>query len=435
MDRKHLYEIRISEVTCHVMIRDIKINISANQHAKAKLEFDLLDSNEADKLFEQVSGEKVTVVCREEVIFCGKCVSIQVSNKDKAELELISSSIMLDKNMKKKSYQDIQMTWEQIMSHAISLCGGILEYNSVKGNPNMPVIQYAETTWEFIRRLASKVNTMIYPDYKYGKSKIFVGLPEGKNIEISSFLKKSVFDDNYWLKHEYDKEKYLSDFVYYEVWSYENYEIGTIVNVDKTKMHILEKRIETINGDLAFIYRMGSPEMVCLDTYDNKKFAGMTIQGTVLNVEKETVKLHFEFDKEQSVSTAYPYSWTPESGNTMYLMPKVGTIVNLFFMNENEESALAISCIRENGKSHSKLQSVDNRYLTNETGKQIYLKPKEMGFINEETNEGISILDNDKIQLETSNNISIISNKKLCISAKDIIISTPNEFLAKKIYL
>lgn len=435
MDRKHLYEIKIREVTCHIMMRDIKIDISANQHAKAKLKFDLLDSSEACKLLEQVSREKVTVVCQGEVTFCGKCASIQVSNKDKVELELISSSIMLDRNMKKKSYQDIQMTWEQIMNNAISLCDGILEYNSVKGNPNMPVIQYSETTWEFIRRLASKVNTMIYPDYKYGKNKICVGMPNGRNIEISSFLKKLVFDEKYWLKHEYDNEKYLTEFICYEVWSYENYEIGTIVSIDNTKRYILEKRIEIINGDLVFIYRIGSPKMVCLDEYDNKKFAGMTIQGTVLNVENETVKLQFEFDKEQSVSTAYPYSWTPESGNTMYLMPKVGTIVNLFFMNESEESALAISCIRENGKSHSKLQSVDNRYLTNETGKQIYLKPKEMGFINEATNEGISILDNDKIQLETTNNISIISNKKFYISAKNIFISTPNEFLAKKIYL
>lgn len=238
-----------------------------------------------------------------------------------------------------------------------------------------------------------------------------------------------------WTKSEYDRETNPSEFIFYEIWSYNNYEIGTIVNIENTSKYILEKRIETIDGDVMFVYRVGNPKMICMDKYDNKKFAGMTIQGTVLNTANETVKLQFEFDEEQDVNTAYPYQWAPESGNTMYLMPKVGTRVNLFFMNESEESALAVSCIRENGKEHSKMQFTSDRYLTNETGKQLYLKPEEMGFINEKTNNGISMLDKDKVQLVTSNNISIISNSKLSINAKNILVSTPNEFLAKKISL
>ena len=435
MDRKHLCEIKIHEVTCHILISDLKIDISANKHARAKIWFDLLNINEIHRLLGQVSQGNVTILCQNKVIFCGKCISIQISNKDRVELELVSLSIMLDKDRKKKSYQDIQMTWEQIMNSAISLCDGILHYNAVKGNPSMPVIQYTETTWEFIHRLASKINTVVYPDYIHGEKIINVGIPKGKCSEINFFLKKLALDERYWKKSEYDREKHLSEFVFYEIYSYENYEIGTIVNIENKKGYILEKRIEAMDGDLRFVYRVGNPKMVCMDRYDNKRFAGMAIQGTVLSTANETVKLQFEFDDEQDINTAYPYQWTPESGNTMYLMPKVGTLVNLFFMNEREESALAISCIRENGKTHSKLQSVNDRYLTNEAGKQLYLKPEEMGFINEETNDGISILDNDRVQLTTINNISIVSNNKLSINAKNIVVSTPNEFLAKKISL
>ena len=256
-------------------------------------------------------------------------------------------------------------------------------------------------------------------------------MPNGKSTEINFFLKKLAFDEKYWTKSRDNREIYLSEFVLYEIWSYSNYEIGAIVEIEDTKRCVLEKRIETINNDLVFVYRIGNSKAVCMERYDNKKFAGMTIQGTVLKTANETVKLQFEFDAVQDVNTAYLYQWVPESGNTMYLMPKVGSLVNLFFMDESEESALVVSCIRENGKSHSKMQSTNDRYLTNETGKQIYLKPQEMGFINEETDEGISILDNDKVQLITTNNISIISNNKLSINAKNIFVSTPNEFLAK----
>ena len=51
----------------------------------------------------------------------------------------------------------------------------------------MPVIQYAETTWEFIRRLASKINTVIYPDYIYGKQIINVGCQMEKVLKLISF--------------------------------------------------------------------------------------------------------------------------------------------------------------------------------------------------------------------------------------------------------
>ena len=119
----------------------------------------------------------------------------------------------------------------------------------------------------------------------------------------------------------------------------------------------------------------------------------------------------------------------------MYLMPQVGTIVHVYFKNAKEESAVVINCVRENGTIHGKLTNGNEKYLTDETGKQMFLKEKSLGFVNERTEDGITVNDESPILASSQKCISLVSAKNINLEANTIYIETPNEVLGKKVRL
>ena len=82
--------------------------------------------------------------------------------------------------IEKRFFQDVSMTCGQIIRKAAAefgmtiLCPEELDREPV----GFPVIQYRETDWEFIRRLASRFGLPVYPEPTMGGGKLCAGLPE-----------------------------------------------------------------------------------------------------------------------------------------------------------------------------------------------------------------------------------------------------------------
>ncbi len=58
------------------------------------------------------------------------------------------------------------------------------------------------------------------------------------------------------------------------------------------------------------------------------------------------MQLELDIDSGRSGQPCYSWTWVPTTGNLMYMMPQAGTRVSLYFKGDEEESAIAVNCIR-----------------------------------------------------------------------------------------
>ncbi|WP_418789163.1 phage baseplate assembly protein V [Paenibacillus agilis] len=74
----------------------------------------------------------------------------------------------------------------------------------------------------------------------------------------------------------------------------------------------------------------------------------------MLDVAKDTVKVHLEVDKQQSVVEAswfsYASLYTAEGNSGCYCMPEKGDSVMLYFPDGEEKNATAMSSVRKGYK-------------------------------------------------------------------------------------
>ena len=153
----------------------------------------------------------------------------------------------------------------------------------------------------------------------------------------------------------------------------------------------------------------------------------MSISGRVLATKNQFLKIHLDIDDTQIEKDAYWYKWIPETGNAMYCMPQKGTRVQLYFKNENEDSAIAISCIRENGEKCEKMGNAEDKYFSNGNGKQLFFRKEEIGIGSEDKEKRIVADDILGMKIESDKMLNIISGKQVKLKANKITLNTPTE--------
>ncbi len=117
-------------------------------------------------------------------LFKGVILSIKVSAVRDIyylEVEAASNSYQLDIKTKSRSYQHKDMTYAslfQLMSPAYPGLD-IIDEATKGGKLDKFTMQYLETDWQFLKRLASRFNTGLVPAATFDKPKFHFGVPAG----------------------------------------------------------------------------------------------------------------------------------------------------------------------------------------------------------------------------------------------------------------
>ena len=425
----NLYQLSIESIPNEHAIAIVKGVINAEvgvQKLKSELESSIVKIRQIND-----NGEEEYIP-----IFSGYVDEIDIVQEEYdyflIEMKLLSGSSKLDIKKKSRSFQDISNTYEDILNALIhDTDGGAIRCNFENDCCiEKPLIQYNETDWEFIKRILSYKNCSIIPELEWGLPRIYAGVEKNNNASFceKDFIKgvSGKFYELGGFEEGYNK----GEFIYYKVKSYKNYNIGTEVNIDGKNLIICEKKAEFIRGELIFSYVIGSEILTAKRKYFNENISGSSIVGTVLETEGETVKLHLDIDKSQDQGTAYPYKWVPQTGNMMYCMPKVKSKVALYFGDSDEQKAIAISCVRNNGDSCDELSDNNNQYLTTEHNKRLAMTPSTISFIGDITNSNSSkfeMLDDMSITFKSNSKLTMITSAKIKINSKEIRIIAPIE--------
>lgn len=435
------------------VLKHIDISIIPSVHGKAEI-IGIIKNDIADEqIIKKLENENIQLLELDDdgnekriPIFSGIIISVQIyknNGYNEVIINALTGTYLLDLNKKSRSFQDVSMTYEDVVKEvlkdtdtACAICS-IGEENKI----GKPVIQYLESDWEFINRMASYLNGVVIPEMTFPIPRFWFGASNDLDEVIFDESDYTTgIDDNYFKLGGSEHRLNKADYFYYTVESEHNYQIGNKTNFKGKDLIICEKYVYMKKGEVIFKYKIGRKGILKKRQYFNEAITGMSILGEVIETSNETVKIHLDIDENQDTGTAYPYQWVPETGNMMYCMPKVGTRVSLYMSSANEQNAKAVNCIRTNGSTCKKLSYPNNRTLTSEHGKQMHLYPDSMGFSSngadgEIDSAPIKMVMNDGsgLLLDSNKSINIVANEGIKFDAPEIEASSKIDIIMAQV--
>ena len=270
------------------------------------------------------------------------------------------------------------------------------------------LIQYQETDWRFLKRMASQLGLPLVPDTSYYYPRFYLGLPEGEKRELGEIISCDLcFDGRYYAvsgKCLVDRE----DFICYDVVTRTSLSLGDRVTYEGRELLVSRKKTELAGGEVIFTYRLAGNSYTWVPWEDNPDYTGMSFVGSIVGTQGEQVEVAFDIDKTAAGGNRYGFA--PATGNLMYCMPQKGTKTALYIGNGDEAQGIATGCIRTNGSTCEGTGSPEKKSFRSEHGKGMDLYPQRMGLDGGETG---------KITFEDETGTTIESNGGLVLMAKE----------------
>ncbi|WP_431809358.1 hypothetical protein [Brevibacillus agri] len=299
-----------------------------------------------------------------------------------------------------------------------------------------PIIQYDETDWELLKRLASHFHAVLVSDIMEATPRFSFGLPQGKSYTLPDDVAYMASKDLLAYQKAGGEAAGLhdTDFFTYEIESGEPYAIGDEIWFRNKRMVVSEVRARMERGLFVYTYRLSRIDGIRQGRIHNAKLSGVSLEGKVLAVKGEQVKLHLDIDKQQPKETAYWFPFAPPTGNVMYCMPQVGTNASLYFPDTTGKRAMVLGCVRKNGDSCAKTGNPNIRYFGTEHGSELELAPTALTIVS-------GCKEPLKLTLDDHVGITLTSHKKLVLNAKEeislytpkrVVIQAQSQILAKK---
>lgn len=425
-------------------ITKLYIKQRPNEHPIAEIYATLNAFVNGDKLLNRLnSGKKIRIKHKTSILLGGK-KNIFTGYVSEAhivdlgfesfgiKLELIGGSSKLDNKIYERSFQNVTSTHKEVIGHVLEDNPEfILEWNLESERAiGMPVIQYLETNWEFIKRMASEYKMPIMATVDTDKTKLMIGIKKQTARLISTYdFSIGVSSQFYKLggkKQGYNK----AAFQYFRIKTKEMLSLGEKVSFRGNICYVCKIDAQLTGSELIYTYKLGRQELLEVRTMENYNFIGHAIKGTVLETKNETIKLDLDLaDDAHNVSEAYPYDWKPETGNILYCMPQKGTVTSLYFGDSKETSGIVVNCIRTNGDSSAKMeQPQEKRFRTeNKVDMDLLIKKIMLKVPYPEEDSAFA-----KISIDDSENTSyIVADSAISIVAAQGIIFESQHFYTK----
>lgn len=420
---KITYEnLKISTIP-YLHILELRIEQKANEHGRARIVCEV-EPDIAQECIEKITEEDTCkIIGNNKILFCGVFVKLEVQHQAEAtllEIGLESTSKILDYGYEKHSYQQTSATYGQIMKQAVERQNGQLIMREEDRTVPGLVVQYRETIWEFVKRMAAECGTCVITDNRNVKPKIYVGIPDYEEVFITPQNKGN-----------FGSSGYTEKFLY----------VGAMIKgecITKTES-VMESGVLRTYYETAKLSRI--PKLISSDTHVQKfSLAGKVFAGIVQKVEADKLQVHIADLDEQYDDAGdwyFPYSTLYSSSNNeagYYCMPQKDDAVRVFFPTDRAEDAFAASSVNMRGARDNMLEKCFQspsgmEVLFTEKGLYITCKGKKV-FINLEKDSGITIEADTSITMFASQNVKLHAYENIKVTSKsEIYLGTDTSFV------
>ncbi|MHB0862677.1 DNA/RNA non-specific endonuclease [Paenibacillus sp. SEL3] len=271
------------------------------------------------------------------------------------ELEAASHSYQMDTKTKRRSYQDIHRTYDDLVTTMVRkyMYGDAIDTVTNYAKLGTFVLQYEETDWAFLKRLVSRFGSVLVPEITAASPKIFFGMPEGKQYKVE----RDVFYRVRKTFHELDTGKpgkRVGAYVTYTIENLQYYALGDLITLpigQGKELVVVRAVTELKDGLLQTRYDLQAEQDIQYARYENDQAIGISLTGTVLKVQQDLVQLQLEIDPKQDPAKAcwFPVAtrYVAEEHSGWYDMPEIGEQVELYLPTHCEQEAYVTDSLRQ----------------------------------------------------------------------------------------
>ena len=436
-----------------VQITDVKMREEMNSHSYLRIKAVISDETQEDviNLLIEDAQVKAGFLDRVQPFFIG-CIEDVSCYYEKGQLMILltaaSKTQKWDVIRKKRSFQNLDYTYGDIISRVLAAYPGADWLAKVDTNIKIPglILQYDETDWEFLCRLASHFGTflMVEPSSEVGR--FYFGLPDINNG-------KCVSGDVYTIAQQMERfqsytenasEIILQDNLEWEVTSREPYCLGEQVTWNQVPCQITQITMETVGTEIWYTCNLRRSEGVKSFFYGNRKISGLSLPAIIKERNGNCLRVHFSIDPTYQPGNLVYYTYAIET-TSWYCMPEEGSLVHIYFQNWDETSGIAVHAMRMEGgaNSVSAKGAVGDKSFSTVDGKAMQFTDSGITFVSDEGQASKFTLAKDGSLNMNAANISLGVGLKLSIGegnvlagegeteviAKELSIETKGQFL------
>ncbi|WP_139488159.1 contractile injection system protein, VgrG/Pvc8 family [Brevibacillus dissolubilis] len=429
-------------------LHELRIVKTVNDHAtmyltglipedKAQTYIEKAKSTDSIEINQVDQGSKVRTLFNGKVSQIGMKV---VRGVTYIEVEAVSHTIDLDLKRLRRTFQDTEMRYTSLIEEVIRAYPGsdFIDNAADSAKLGQFILQYDETDWQFLKRMASHVGTVLVPEAAAGKPKFWFGVPEGKQAQVLDFHFSSRKPLALYMETTGNDHASVGedDFVSYELETSAYLNLGDTVMCQGKELVVARSTAVLEDGILNYRYLASPKAGIRQNRIHNHKLTGASLEGKVIEISKDTIKVHLDIDKEQNKSKAcwFPYStfYSAEGNSGWYCMPQLGDSVKLYLPSHREEEAIANSSVRKGGGSQPKTSDPGTKYIGTDKGKELKMAGKELMLsalaskqgnifikLNEDT--GVEVHSLKPMVISSKKDIEMAADKRLTVKAREAI--------------
>lgn len=348
------------------------------------------------------------------------------------ELVGISTTFTLDCKRKARSFQYDKMTYTDMLKQVLADYPGadVIDTASKATPLKQFILQYKETDWQFLKRMASHFRTVLVPAVDADKPKLWFGLPEGRVEKLSAASYTITKDRSQYLhtKHN-DTERPMEerDAVAYVIESKKTLALGDRVQVEGKELVVAKSMACMKQGVLIYTYHLLSEAGIRQNRQSISTLPGTAIEGKVLEVKKDQVRLHLSIDDTQKKEEAAWFSlatpYTAEGHSGFYSPPEEGDSVHLAFSTHREEAAVVRHSVRQDGDTNPKTADPKTSYWGTPKGKEMKLDPQSVTFTAQEGAVFLQLHQESGIEVHSKHPLKVRANENITFAGKSIAMS------------
>lgn len=435
------YRIKV-EPFGYVALQNVEIHKRLNCHADAKILMRIKDDKREEYLSTLSEDTWLKVTAEGEggtnaILFCGIVTDFAMEQdgyETTLRLEAKSGTVLMDDKEHFRLFQNkdtvCSLLYEQITA---AYEGGKVKFAEGEDDRTENVLmQYRETDWEFLKRLASLHNRYLIPDTLQKGCAYTVGLPEGmeKKWEMTDItLTLNAFEYQQKMRNGV-KELQMTDMLTLSVTDREIYQLGDFILYEGGKYCIYDITTRYIGAECVHEYKLRRKEGLQTLPAEHQGIAGCSFEAEVTGVQKDTVQIDMKGDEWKALDGkkwfSYATVYSSPDGTGWYSMPEVGDTVRLY-VPDQESRCLVVSSVHK--ETDSARQNPDYKSFKTKYGKEILFTPDSILITNNQgmmvemnDQEGITMTSDKDILIQAKDNMTIASGSaSLLIAAEDIV--------------
>lgn len=414
-------------------VKQLEINRAIGEHATAAIGGYIADDNAEEYREKVLKHIWVTITAEDEgeedkILMTGIIAGFSFESHPHASfmtLVLKSGTYLMDGITHFRSFQNTGMSYLDIMN----FINGFYGKAGVKGEECLGtascdfLLQYKETDWTFLKRIASHFGLSVTPGvvnegifYQVGKANSFTY----SDLSIEQLnINKNV--DDFMVDGANGRGTlFEQDYLEYHVTMRGIFDLWEELIIGNMRGYICRIHSKYEHEELIHTYVLRPLKGLAALRLSNQFQSGCSFLATVKEVAQDLVKIVLNGDENtgQEITRWFSYStgYSTPDGSGWYCMPEIGDQVRLQIPGEFENEGYVISSVHK--KTENARQNPDHKSFKTKYGKELLFTPTSLEMTN---NQGMSIkiTDEEGISIASSKDISITAGGSMTISSED----------------